>query len=41
MKEALFQTSEPVFYRSTQVQVTPTPHFHNGRITQQKRKKLQ
>ena len=29
MKEALFQTREPVFYRSTQVQVTPTPHFHN------------
>ena len=29
MKEALFQTREPVFYRSTQAQVTPTPHFHN------------
>lgn len=29
MKEALFQSREPVFYRSTQTQVTPTPHFHN------------
>lgn len=29
MKEAVFQSREPVFYRSTQIQVTPTPHFHN------------
>ena len=29
MKEAIFQSREPVFYRSTQIQVTPTPHFHN------------
>ena len=27
MKKALFQTRESVFYRSTQTQVTPTPHF--------------
>lgn len=29
MREALFQSREPVFYRSTQTQVTPIPHFHN------------